>query len=129
MTINVTVEGSITPCTELAKGVRVTWSLTPHVQRLIDGGYVNEISRWEHTPEGAAPAADPAADTKIDEIDGEPIVDDAPPQEDGAPSKNASTDAWKAFFDSQSLPYPEDVNRKQLIAFWEQKKQQEAQTG
>lgn len=39
--------------------------------------------------------------------------------DDQAPSKNASTDEWRAFFDRQGIEYSEDDTRTDLIEAWE----------
>lgn len=46
---------------------------------------------------------------------------DADAPEDGgrAPSKNASTAEWRAFFDRQGIEYSEDDTRADLIETWE----------
>lgn len=39
----VTIRGTLTPCTELARGATVTVTMTDRIQLLIDRGYVEVV--------------------------------------------------------------------------------------
>lgn len=65
----VTIEGSVTPCVELARGEQRTVPLTDRIQRLIDFGYVVVVGRSEE-PEANSPGVEyePTAD-EADDLD------------------------------------------------------------
>lgn len=77
----VTIEGSLTPCSELRTGERRTVQLTERVQRLIDRGFVVLVKT-------AAPRR-PV---------GKPVQSAADvPYRAGEPAWSASRDEWAAF--------------------------------
>lgn len=73
----VTVEGSMTPCSELPRGVRKTVLYTDRVQRMINKGYFVMVSEPVDT-DSSVPAAEPEKT--------EPPA--APPQTDVKPPSN-----------------------------------------
>lgn len=40
----VTIEGSLSPCVELARGARRTVTVTDHIRRLVAGGFVTVVA-------------------------------------------------------------------------------------
>ncbi|QNL30148.1 tail assembly chaperone [Gordonia phage Mariokart] len=99
----VTIEGSIQPCSELARGERRTVALTDRVQRLIRRGFVVVVD--DHAPE-------PVAET--DDLD-------APEQGADAPKLNASRDEWAGYLDGLEPPiaYTDEDGRDDLVRLWQ----------
>ncbi|UJE15676.1 hypothetical protein SEA_LIGMA_21 [Gordonia phage Ligma] len=98
----VTIEGSIQPSDQLARGERRTVALTPRVQRLIDRGFVIVVDDADTEPSAPAPVDPPADDT-------------------GAPKLNASREDWAAHLDAQDPPieYTDDDGRDDLVRLWQ----------
>lgn len=110
--ISVTVEGSILPCTELARGERRTVALTERVQRLIDRGYFTLIETH----------ADP---DDVVEVEALPGGDDTPPVPTEPGEDDLKAD-WKAWLDHKGVWYPDAATKPQLIAAWREVDQQQA---
>ncbi|AKF14285.1 hypothetical protein SEA_VINCENZO_23 [Mycobacterium phage Vincenzo] len=100
----VTIEGSITPSTFLARGARVTVQRTERVERLIKAGFVVEVPDARTDTEREA---DDQAQAARDEL--------------GVPARNASRDDWAEFLASHPTGgfVTEGKNRDQLIAEWD----------
>lgn len=101
MATKVTIEGSrITPSDKLPAGVQSTVMLTDRVQRLIDRGFVVEISREELPDEEPteAPAGD--SDAGSDPAAGEGDNPDVAPEADD-----------KSEPDPDTVPDPEQVEK------------------
>lgn len=107
---SVTIEGSLTPCTELGRGERRTVALTERVQRLIDRGYFNVVAYHEIETVGEV-ATLPGDDSA--EIPSEPAED-------------SLKGVWQAWLDYKGVWYPTDATKADLIAAWSQVKQQQA---
>lgn len=102
MTATVTIEGSITPSAELARGERRTVQLTESVQRLIDGGFVVVVE--SDAPAPVTPAVvDPAG---------------ADPQTVSPPARNASREDWAEFLALAGF-VTEGRGRDELIDMWD----------
>lgn len=120
--MKVTIEGSATqPNTFLAAGRQVTVERTPLVAKMIARGYVNVVA-----PEPKPTVADPVpVQHTMAEV--ERVVEEAPETArlekllTGAPSKAASTAAWKDFLSELDPPieFADDATRSQLIELWE----------
>ena len=107
----VTIEGSATPCVELARGVRRTVQLTDRVQALIDRGFVIVVD--------SAPTARHAAPEPVAvEPEPEPVVA-AESEHSRVPSRAASADTWRAFLAEEHVDFPADAGRDALIGVWE----------
>lgn len=121
MTQTVTIEGSIRPCQDLPRGERRTVMLTDTIKKRIKLGYY-DVVEYHDSPEHA-PVDGPDPDDEHGDV-----TDPAPATE---PKVTQSTADWKAWFDAQipPIPYPEDVQRKQLIHAWTTIKQAKEQAG
>lgn len=124
----VTIEGTVTPSVELARGERRTVEYTEHVGRLVRLGAVRIVDRPAPAP---APAAVPASEPlETVALEPDPSVDEHGdgPDGDGVPAKNASTKVWRAWV-ADNVPgvTADDVadkGRDQLVAAWERYTQQ-----
>ena len=107
----VTLEGSITPSTYLARGARVTVERTPYVDKLIRKGYVVVI--------GAAAAKTPVVEeiTRIVEAQRETVDNER--QLTGAPARNAGRDVWAEFLRKEEFEVGDDETRNELISRWD----------
>lgn len=109
----VTLEGSITPSTFLARGARVTVERTPYVEKLIRKGYVVVI--------GAAAAKTPVVEEITRIVEAQQETADNERQLAGAPARNASRDTWAEFLRAKGIPFWEDDTRNELIAQWDRR--------
>lgn len=115
----ITIEGSVTPSTFLARGVRKTVERTAYVDKLIARGFVNVV--------GVTPAAVENDDTFTRTVTDESIVID---YADGPtitlrkdadtglvlpPGKNETRPTWQAFLNEAGVPYLENDTRAELI--------------
>ncbi|MCV7424339.1 hypothetical protein H7K45_27710 [Mycobacterium yunnanensis] len=94
----VTIEGSLSPSVELARGVRRTVTVTDHIRRLVAGGFVIVV------------------DGSLDD-DPEPVAEVEPP------AGNATTEEWLQFLRDQDVEVPvgddgETPGREALKALW-----------
>lgn len=107
----VTLEGSITPSTFLARGARVTVERTPYVEKLIRKGYVVVI--------GAAAAKTPVVEeiTRIVEAQQETVDNER--QLTGAPARNASREDWADFMTGKAQ-FNDYHTRTDLIQMWDE---------
>lgn len=87
----VTIEGSTSPSTYLARGERIEVQRTDHIERLIKGGFVTVIDEEGH----AEPAPLP-----------EPIK---------PPTKSGSRQAWADFLDEHTSVEVGDKTRDELV--------------
>lgn len=97
----VTIEGSLSPCVELARGVRRTVTVTDHIRRLVAGGFVNVVA-------GSLDDDEPAASTEVE-----------------PPAGNATTEEWLEFLIGQGIEVPTDDDgetpgREALKAIWQE---------
>lgn len=92
----VTIEGSDTPSVYYPRGVRAEVQRTPHIERLIAGGFVNVIDDEGH--------AEPA-----------PLPEPVKP-----PAKSASRDDWAEFLAEHTDVVTEGLARAELIAAYEE---------
>lgn len=115
---SVTIRGTTQPSAELPRGETRTVQHTPHVQRLIDRGYVEVFD--PSSVRRSASAEDPPAAVGLSAAATEPTApaSAAAAGETAAPAHNASKDAWRAFLDSRDVPYRSDAGRDDLIATW-----------
>lgn len=109
----VTLEGSITPSTFLARGARVTVERTPLIEKYIRKGYVVVIA--------AAAAKTPVVEEIGQIVEARLKTADNERQLTGAPARNASREDWAEFLRSQGLPFWEDDTRSELIARWDRR--------
>lgn len=115
----VTVEGShITPSTFLAAGARVTVERTKYIENLIKRGYVNVIQIHEPIRESA-----PAIVNETDKA--EPVLTSDEMQTIagaayGAPPSSAAKSVWAEFLSSNSVEYPDDATKADMIQLWNQ---------
>ena len=109
----VTLEGSITPSTFLARGARVTVERTPYVEKLIRKGYVVVIA--------AAADKTPVTEEIARMVDTQQEAVDNERQLTGAPARNASRDAWAEFLRKEKIPFWEDDTRNELIDRWDRR--------
>ena len=112
---SVTVEGSLTPCVDLPRGVRRTYQLDAKVQKRIDAGYYTLIEY--HPDEDDEPV-------ELEEIPEENRLESS----DGAPDPGATKKAWVEFVGTLKPPIevPDGATRDQIVAAYEQYKQQVA---
>jgi hypothetical protein len=111
---SITIEGSLSPSSFLARGERRTVQDSDYVQKLIEGGYVTVI---EDDDDAEAPELTP------EEREAEEVVADlSQPQGVEPPKRSASREDWAEFLAS----YPggefvtEDKDRAELIAAWDE---------
>ena len=101
----VTIEGSLSPSTYLARGQRRTVQRTPDVEKLIAGGFVVVVDEGE-----------PPALTLFDvepEDASEPGIADAPP------ARNASRGDWAEYLEANTEIVTEGKTRDELIREWD----------
>lgn len=110
MTDKVTIEGSIQPSDQLARGERRTVALTPRVQRLIDRGFVVVVD------DNPAPPL-----TDDDDFADAPEPEGGHPEVVEPPALNRSRDEWAAFLDQLEPPvaYTDDDGRDDLVRLWQ----------
>lgn len=98
MARSITIEGSITPSTFLARGERTRVQLTDDVQALLDGGFVVEVDR---------------------ETD-EPVDPPKLPEPPKPPSRSASREDWAEFLAAGEFGIvTEGKDRTALLAEWD----------
>ncbi|QIG58949.1 hypothetical protein SEA_ANCLAR_22 [Gordonia phage AnClar] len=103
----VTIEGSLTPSVELARGEKRVVTMTPRIERLAARGFINIIESESDAPEPAdAPEANP---DQLDEL--------------VEPKANASRPKWAAWLDHQQLDYTDDHTRDDLVGIWQASQQ------
>jgi hypothetical protein len=105
----ITVEGSITPSVWLARGHRRTVEDTAYVRKLIRNGFVTLVD----SPPAAVEVVQ-VVEEQLAAVKSEREVRTAE-----APAKSASRDVWAAFLDKETVSYPEEAGRNDLIARWE----------
>lgn len=104
--MRVTVEGSNTPSTFLARGARVTVERTPYIEKLIRKGYVKVVATPPVVEEIRA-AVEPQLEATAAE---RRLVQ--------APFVSALKSEWAEFLDSQNVAYPENATKTEMIARW-----------
>jgi hypothetical protein len=126
MMAQVTIEGSLTPCTELAKGERKTVQLTKRIQRLIRKGYVVVIDQRENAavaPDEKTPthSSDGVGESQANTGAADPAAESPEPEgELPVPPANAKRDVWAKFLTSRNIAVPEDAPRDGLVEIWRQ---------
>ncbi|WAB09199.1 hypothetical protein SEA_LITTLEMUNCHKIN_23 [Gordonia phage LittleMunchkin] len=100
----VTIEGSLSPSTELARGERRTVALTDRVQRLVDRGFVIIVD--EHDEPADAPEANPDQLNELVE-----------------PKANASRPKWAEWLSHKGIDYTDDHTRDDLVGIWQASQQ------
>lgn len=104
----VTVEGTLTPSTFLARGARVTVERTRYINKLIARGYIKvvaELPDREAPAQAAENAPAPSEDTDAT----------APAR---APGTSATKAEWQAFLREEGFDVPDDWTKAQLIEVW-----------
>lgn len=99
MTQQITIEGSILPSDQLARGERRTVALTPHVQRLIDRGFVVVVD------ENAGDAPEPDFTDENGELT--------------EPHGGSSKVEWQKWLDAHEVAYSINDSRDDLVAIWQ----------
>lgn len=100
MAHRVTIQGSITPCVELARGEVRTVTVTDHIRMGVRNGYWNVI-------DGSLDEPEPEASTE--------------PDEKQPPARNASRDDWAEFLAEHPRGFvTEGKDRGELIAEWDE---------
>lgn len=100
---------------DIADGTAVVRPASPEIaRRLIEAADGRPVATTTAGPSLGFAVAEEVA-VKAGLVDGA----DAPEDDDQAPSKNASTDEWRAFFDRRGIEYSEDDTRTDLIEAWE----------
>lgn len=114
----VILEGSVTPAAGvLETGERSDWvQLTPHVQDLIDKGYVIVVRKFYDDEDPIGPAIDLEPDEQDSDEDSDSLE---------VPKGNASTEEWAAFLRTKDIEIPvndegEIPGREGLKAIWQQ---------
>ena len=109
----VTVEGTITPSTFLARGARLTVERTEYIEKLIRRGFIQVVGTQPQAPAQAlveeTPTPAPVEETAVPA--------DAEPQP--TPPRNARRDTWAAFLDQEKIAYEDSDSRDDLIERWE----------
>ena len=116
----VTLEGSVTPSTFLARGARLTVERTPYIDKLITRGYVVVVEK--PTPKISDPVTVQDTMTEVEQY-----VQDAPararierrssPPID-APAAGALKTVWQKFLDEKAIVYPASATKLDLIRLW-----------
>jgi hypothetical protein len=88
----ITLVGSNTPSTFLARGARVTVERTAYVDKLIRRGYVNVVY----------------SQTSAETVEAQP----------SAPAVNALKAEWSNFLEAQGISYIEGATKQELISIW-----------
>lgn len=109
MAKTVTVEGTLTPSTYLARGQRATVSLTPEVERKVRRGYIKIVKVHD----------DELTDTEREADEQAELAREA--RSLAAPNRSASRDDWAEFLAAYPLHgfVTEGKNRADLIAEWD----------
>lgn len=102
----VTVEGSLTPSTFLARGARLTVERTSYIEKLIRKGYVVVVGNSPVIQEIESIVQPQLAATAAERR----IVQ--------APFISALKSEWAEFLDSQGVAYPEGATKSEMIARW-----------
>lgn len=100
----VTIEGSLTPCSELRTGQRRTVQLTERVQRLIDRGFVVVVKAATRPPKPVGKPVQSAADV---------------PYRAGEPAWSADRDVWAAFVISKGQQVVAADSKGDIIHRWQ----------
>lgn len=112
----VTIRGSITPSSRLARGEVITVQDTPQVRAFIAAGWADLIEEHD-TPQGKVVSPEPPVAPPAAPVD-PPAPDPEPPT---VPAKTASRDAWAEFLATTPLAdHVEDRGRDELVGMWEQ---------
>ena len=106
----VTIEGTLTPSTYLARGQRADVELTPEVLRKVALGYVKVVKYHELTD------TEVEADANAEAARAELVPDPVNP-----PKRNASREDWAEFLAQHASGafVTEGKDREQLIAEWD----------
>lgn len=103
----VTLEGTSTPSTYLARGARKTVERTGYVNKLIRGGYVRVVQEHRAMEEVLTTAAQQYEAAVL-----ERQITTAPTAVDPKP-------VWADFLERQHISYPKKATRADMIARWE----------
>lgn len=111
----ITVEGTDTPSTFLARGARITVERTPFVNKLIKKGYVRELPSVNVTVPDPVTVQETMAEVEqyIEQTQDRYVM------ERRSPSRSAAKSEWAAFLDAQQIPYPQGATKQVMISTWE----------
>lgn len=120
----VTIEGSISPSTYLARGERATVQRTEKIDRLIERGFVVVVDDHADAPH---PVFDDenVMNQRISELEKHADAEAQKARDElGVPPRNgsgATRAAWAEFLSKQNPPieFTDDDGRDELIALWD----------
>lgn len=113
----VTIEGSITPSTYLPRGQRMTVERTGFINKLIRKGYATVVDEPDKVVEISRETDRAHVAAKLEkQIEAPASEDEAAP----VPARNASTEEWASFLESEGVPFKEGATRADLIAAWDE---------
>lgn len=102
----VTIVGSLTPSTFLARGARLTVERTTYIDKLIRNGYVTVV--------GNPPAireVEQVVEAQVTAVANERRIVQAP-------FVSALKSEWAEFLDGQGVAYPEGATKTEMISRW-----------